>query len=113
MSNAPFNASHLKYCYHATILADDRPLRPEIDQGLFHHGEVGETLSVINEVANQLGISSLPWCHFMEDMLRHQLQELERREDILCGLHELIAQQRFRECSGPQLHRQQKRHRYH
>lgn len=105
MSNAPFNASHLKYRYHATVAADDRPLRPEIDKGLFHHGEVGETLSVINEVANQLGISAPHWCHFMEEALRQELRTLNSREEILCGLHELVAAQRFRKHGGPDLHR--------
>lgn len=105
MSNAPFNAGHLKFHYQATITSAERPLRPEIDQGLFHHGEVGETLSVINEVANQLGISSPRWCHFMEEALLHELYDLDSREDILCGLHERVAAQRFREHSGPDMHR--------
>lgn len=105
MSNAPFNPRHLKYRYRATMAAADRPLRPEIDHGLFHHGEVGETLSVINEVANQLGISAPRWCHFMEEVLQHELCALSSREEILCGLHERVAAQRFKERTGPDLHR--------
>lgn len=91
MSNAPYTPRHLKHRYQASIAALDRPLRPEIDQGLFHHGEVGATLSVINEVANQLDLDAPEWCHFMEDALRHELQALHNREEILCGLHVLIA----------------------
>lgn len=105
MSNAPFNASHLRYHYHATIAAADRPLRPAIDNGLFHHGEVGETLSVINEVANQLGLGSAYWCHFMEEALRHELRDLRQREDILCGLHECVAARQCDAHGGPDLHR--------
>lgn len=105
MSNMPFNAGHLRHRYEATIAAAARPLRPEIDQGLFHHGEVGDTLAVINEVANQLGLSSSHWCHFMEEALLHELRDLEGREDVLRGLHERVAAQRFREHDGPDLHR--------
>lgn len=91
MSNAPYTPLNLKLCYQASVAARDRPLRPEIDKGLFHHGEVGETLSVINEVANQLDLDAPEWCHFMEDALRQELQALHNREEILCGLHVLIA----------------------
>lgn len=105
MSNAPYSARDLRYRYTDSIPADERPLRPSIDSGLFHHGEVGATLSVINEVANQLGIDALPWCHFMEEALRHELRDLQQREDILCGLHERIAAQLFRQKAGPDLHR--------
>lgn len=104
MSNAPYDARHLKYRYHASIAAAHRPLRPSIDVGLFHHDEVGATLSVINEVANQRGLSSLPWCHFMEDALHRELRGLHQREDVLCGLHECIAGQLFRQREGPDLH---------
>lgn len=105
MSNVPYNTSHLKYHYHVSISADERPLRPELDKDVFHRGEIGATLSVINEVANQLGIESLTWCHFMEDVLRNELAELRSREDILCGLHERIAAQLFHQHAGPSLHR--------
>ena len=104
MSNAPYTASHLKHRYQANIPALDRPLRPEIDQGLFHHGEVGETLSVINEVANQLGLDTPEWCHFMEEALRQELRELRNREEILCGLHVLVATRLCQAHGGPDLH---------
>ncbi|MDF3031173.1 MAG: hypothetical protein K0R03_1731 [Moraxellaceae bacterium] len=105
MSNAPFNASHLKYRYRPAIPPGQRSLRPEIDDGLFHHGEVDATLDVINEVANQLGLDGLWWCHFMEDTLRQELRGAQSREEILCGLHERIAAQLFHEHAGPRLHR--------
>lgn len=105
MSNAPYNASHLHYRYADSIPDAERTLRPSIDQGLFHHGEIDATLSVINEVANQLDIDAPVWCHFMEDALRHELRDLQNREDILCGLHELIAARLFQQNDGPQLHR--------
>lgn len=91
MSNSPYSARDLKYRYRASIPAADRALRPLIDDGLFHHDEVGATLSVINEVANQLRLDALPWCHFMEDKLHAELRKLHSREDILCGLHKQIA----------------------
>jgi hypothetical protein len=105
MSNAPYNASHLHFRYHASIPEDERTLRPAIDQGLFHHGELDATLSVINEVANQLDLDAPAWCRFMEEALRHELREMQNREEILCGLHELVAARRFQQHDGPQLHR--------
>jgi len=105
MSNTPYNASHLKYPYRASLASGDRPLRPAIDNGLFHHGEIGDTLAVINEVANQLGIDAPRWCHFMEEALRRELHDFRNREEVLCGLHELVAEQFHQEDSGPQLHR--------
>lgn len=105
MSNAPYNTTHLKYRYQASVAAADRPLRPGIDAGLFHQDELGATLSVINEVANQLGIDAPEWCHFMEDALHRELRGLRNREDILCGLHERVAAQMFRQNEGPDLHR--------
>lgn len=105
MSNAPYTPNSLKYRYAASIPAEKRALRPEIDEGLFHHGELEATLSVVNEVANQLDIDSLQWCHFMEEALRHELRDFQDREDILCGLHERIAAQLFQQHAGPKLHR--------
>lgn len=105
MSNSPYDASHLHYRYRDSLSARDRPLRPAIDDGLFHHGEIGDTLAVINEVANQLDLAAPYWCHFMEDALRHDLHNLPDRESILCGLHERVAAQRFRQNTGPDLHR--------
>lgn len=105
MSNAPYTPSHLKHRYQASIAALDRPLRPEIDQGLFHHGEEGSTLSVINEVANQLDLDAPEWCHFMEDALRDELQALCNREEILCGLHERVAVRLHQAHGGKDLHR--------
>lgn len=105
MSNLPYGASHLKYRYQDSVAAGDRPLRPAIDHGLFHHGEVGATLSVINEVANQLNLDDPKWCHLMEEALRYELGGFRNREDILCGLHARVAAQLFRLDAGPDLHR--------
>lgn len=104
MSNAPYTPRNLKHRYQASIAARNRPLRPQIDQGLFHHDEVGETLSVINEVANQLDLDAPEWCHFMEDALRHELRALNNREEILCGLHVLVATRLCQAHGGPDLH---------
>lgn len=101
MSNSPYRARDLKYRYQASIPAADRALRPAIDDGLFHHGEIDATLSVINEVANQLRLDGLPWCHFMEDQLHAGLRGLHRREDILCALHRHVAAHRQLAASGP------------
>lgn len=105
MKDLPYNARDLKYRYRDSVAAGDRPLRPEIDRGLFHHGEVGATLAVINEVANQLDLKEPKWCHLMEDALQQELRGLRNREDILCGLHERVAAQLFRLDAGPDLHR--------
>lgn len=102
MSNAPYRPRDLKYRYRASIPAADRALRPAIDDGLFHHGEVGATLSVINEVANQLDLDTLAWCHFMEDKLHAELRKLHSREDILRGLHTEVAARRHQEGGAPQ-----------
>ncbi|MCC2637812.1 MAG: hypothetical protein K0Q68_1531 [Moraxellaceae bacterium] len=92
MNSCPYTAHHLKYFYGDSLSPEERPFRPQLDDGLFHHDDINATLDVINEVANQLGLSSLYWCHFMEDALRHELQLVHAREDILCGLHRLVAQ---------------------
>lgn len=105
MSNAPYNASHLRYRYGVTPPAAARPLRPALDEGVFHHEETAAVLAVINEVANQLGIDNPRWCHVMEDALRNELRGLASREAVLCGLHERIAAQLFRQRAGPELHR--------
>lgn len=105
MSSVPYNASHLRYRYLASVPAAARPLRPRLDQDVFHRGEVDATLAVINEVANQLGLVAPSWCHFMEDVLRGELRDLHTREAVLCGLHEHVAARLFRQHAGPELHR--------
>lgn len=105
MSNLPYGSCHLKYHYSASIAAGDRALRPEIDRGLFHHGEIDATLSVINQVANQLDLDDPKWCHLMEEALRYELRGFRNREDILCGLHARVAAQLYRMNAGPDLHR--------
>lgn len=91
MKSCPYSPHHLKFFYGDSVPPAERHLRPQLDDGLFHHDDMNATLGVINEVANQLGLSSLYWCHFMEEALRHELRLVHAREDILCGLHRLVA----------------------
>lgn len=92
MTTCPYSVRHLQYRYAEAVAAPDRPLRPSLDDGLFHLDDRDATLAVINEVANQLGLRSRGWCHFMEVALHEQLREAESREAVLCGLHRLVAE---------------------
>lgn len=91
MTTCPYTRQHLTYGYAAHLAARDRPLRPCLDDGRFRHDDPDETLAVINEVANQLGLQSADWCAFMETALHEELQAQDSREAVLCGLHRLVA----------------------